>query len=163
MVAGSHNQLIQQHHLPNLNLITHQPLRSAHRNLQRIPRPFKTPCRRLFHHLRSHSSISLRLAFATLYLLPTSMCRCEIACYMYTLYPGTPVSFIATFAISKSPPRPSLPHQSLRPRGIHGLEIRHKYVLRPGQGWGWVRWWEYGEKDEVINPPTGKLDGRTVA
>ncbi|KAI4271397.1 MAG: hypothetical protein LQ337_006036 [Flavoplaca oasis] len=81
----------------------------------------------------------------------------------HTLYPGTPVFFIATFGISKSPPRPSLPHQPLRPRGVHGLEIGHEYILRPGQGWGWVRWWEYGEKEEVINPPTGKLDGRTVA
>ena len=81
----------------------------------------------------------------------------------HTLYPGIPVSFIAPFGISKSLPRPSLPHQTLRPRGVHGLEIGHEYALRPGQGWGWVRWWEYGEKDKVINPPTGKLNGRTVA
>ena len=96
------------------------------------------------------------------YLVPLRLLA-EGSFTIFDLTAGTPVSFIATFGISKSPPRPSLPHQSLRPRGIHGLEIRHKYVLRPGQGWGWVRWWEYSEKDEVINPPTGKLDGRTVA
>lgn len=25
-----------------------------------------------------------------------------------------------------------------------------------------MRWWEYGEKEEVINPLTGRLDGREV-
>ncbi|KAL8914700.1 MAG: hypothetical protein Q9171_000713 [Xanthocarpia ochracea] len=81
----------------------------------------------------------------------------------HTLYPSKLVSFTATFGRSKSPSQPSLPGQPLRARGVHGLEIGHEYVLRPGTGWGWVRWWDYGEKDEVINPPGGRLDGRTIA
>lgn len=48
-------------------------------------------------------------------------------------------------------------------RGVDGLEIGHRYGLRPGKGWGYIRWWEYGEKDEVMNPPGGRLDGREMA
>ncbi|KAL8974171.1 MAG: hypothetical protein Q9197_001592 [Variospora fuerteventurae] len=79
----------------------------------------------------------------------------------YTLYPMEPVVFTATFGRNKSPSQPVInPH---RPRGVHGLQIGHEYVLRPGKGWGYIRWWEWGEKDEVINPPgRGKLDGREI-
>ncbi|KAI4266255.1 MAG: hypothetical protein L6R38_008849 [Xanthoria sp. 2 TBL-2021] len=82
----------------------------------------------------------------------------------HTLYPGRPVSFTAMFGrSSKSPPRPRLEEQQRQARGVDGLEIGHEYSLRPGEGWGYIRWWEYGEKDEVISPPSGKLDGREIA
>lgn len=29
-----------------------------------------------------------------------------------------------------------------------------------GKDWEYIRWWEYGEKEEVMNPPGGRLDGR---
>ena len=48
-------------------------------------------------------------------------------------------------------------------RGVNGLEVGHHYGLRPGKGWGYIRWWQDGEKDAVINPAEGKLDGRELA
>ena len=48
-------------------------------------------------------------------------------------------------------------------RGVDGLDVGHHYSLRSGSRWGYVRWWEYGEKDEVVNPPGGRLDWRKVA
>lgn len=80
----------------------------------------------------------------------------------YTLYPMEPVVFTATFGKNKTPSQPD--RNSHRPRGVHGLQIGHEYVLRPGKGWGYIRWWEWGEKDEVIDAPgRGKLDGREIA
>ncbi|KAL8740395.1 MAG: hypothetical protein Q9190_006903 [Brigantiaea leucoxantha] len=81
----------------------------------------------------------------------------------HTLYPGEPVVFTATFGTSKTPSRPKHECERNQSRGVHGLEIGHLYGLRPGKDWGFIRWWEYGEKDEVINPPGGKLDGREMA
>ncbi|MCJ1461846.1 hypothetical protein MMC07_000445 [Pseudocyphellaria aurata] len=66
----------------------------------------------------------------------------------HTLYPEVPVVFETAFG---------------RATGVDGLEPEHHYRLGPGQGWGYVRWWEYGEKEEVMNPPSGKLDGRRIA
>ena len=48
-------------------------------------------------------------------------------------------------------------------RGVDGLETGHDYSLQPGRGWGYVRWWEWGEKEDVMNPSGGRLDGREVA
>ncbi|KAL9637859.1 MAG: hypothetical protein Q9164_001942 [Protoblastenia rupestris] len=91
----------------------------------------------------------------------------------HTLYPEVPVVFSTVFGRSNKAPKPALraeeanvdvkqyPH---RPgRGVDGLEPNHHYCLRAERGWGYIRWWEYGEKDEVMNPPSGRLDGRTVA
>lgn len=55
------------------------------------------------------------------------------------------------------------PPARMRVRGVHGLEPDHGYVLRPGKGWGYIQWWEWGEKDEVMNPAGEKLDGRRMA
>lgn len=33
-------------------------------------------------------------------------------------------------------------------------------TCRVGKDWEYIRWWEYGEKEEVMNPPGGRLDGR---
>ncbi|KAL8992321.1 MAG: hypothetical protein Q9169_007188 [Polycauliona sp. 2 TL-2023] len=83
----------------------------------------------------------------------------------HTLYPSVPVTFSGAFGRSrKLPPQPaSMLEESEHARGVHGLEIGHEYVLRPGKWWGWVRWWEYGERDEVMNPKGKKLNGRTLA
>ena len=87
----------------------------------------------------------------------------------HTLYPEVPVVFTTTFGRSKTPSRPksingdNSSRRKSQARGVHGLEPGHHYGLRPGKARGFIRWWEYGEKDEVINPPQGKLDGREVA
>ncbi|KAL8950525.1 MAG: hypothetical protein Q9222_003448 [Ikaeria aurantiellina] len=87
----------------------------------------------------------------------------------HTLYPETPYYFTATFGSGRMPSRPKLPdgvpdqRNRKKARGVDGLEVGHQYSLRPGKGWGYIRWWEYGEKDEVMNPPGGRLDGREVA
>ncbi|KAI4121166.1 MAG: hypothetical protein LQ338_006529 [Usnochroma carphineum] len=87
----------------------------------------------------------------------------------HTLYPEVPKVFTGTFGRGKMPPKPKLPESSngerdkKQARGVDGLEPGHQYSLRPGKGWGYIRWWEYGEKDQVINPPEGRLDGRQVA
>ncbi|CAF9922466.1 MAG: hypothetical protein HETSPECPRED_005080 [Heterodermia speciosa] len=87
----------------------------------------------------------------------------------HTLYSEVPVTFTTTFGRSKTPSRPKSIDaddghgKKDQARGVHGLEPGHRYSLRPGKGWGFVRWWEYGEKEEVMNPPEGKLDGREVA
>ncbi|KAL8826338.1 MAG: hypothetical protein Q9170_007442 [Blastenia crenularia] len=81
----------------------------------------------------------------------------------YTLYPGEPLVFSATFGISKTLSRLKGTSERPQSRGVNGLEIGHQYGLRPGKGWGRIRWWEYGEKEEVMNPPGGILDGRTIA
>ncbi|KAI4095312.1 MAG: hypothetical protein L6R37_007089 [Teloschistes peruensis] len=82
----------------------------------------------------------------------------------HTLLPGEPTVFTATFGRSKMPSQPKLTDSgTTQSRGVDGLEIGHRYGLRPGKGWGYIRWWEYGEKDEVMNPPGGRLDGREMA
>jgi len=87
----------------------------------------------------------------------------------HTLPPGVPVPFPATFGRGSLTPKPNDPDDPEREQnrnkvsGVHNLEVGHHYSLRSERGWTYVRWWEYGEKDEVINPPGGKLDGRKVA
>ena len=80
----------------------------------------------------------------------------------HTLPPGEPVAFTAKFTGGLRVP--SSKENRAQVRGVDGTEIGHHYSLRPCSrfGWGLIRWWEYGEKDDVINPPSGKLDGRKV-
>ncbi len=51
-------------------------------------------------------------------------------------------------------------------KGVDGLEVGHQYRLGVNGGFGSIRWWEWGEKEEVIRS-AGKggkrLDGRRVA
>ena len=79
----------------------------------------------------------------------------------HTLPPGEPVAFTTRFTLTTEFPPRSKEHRA-RVRGVDGLEIGHHYSLRPGSWRGFIRWWDYGEKEEVINPPSGKLDGRKV-
>ncbi len=87
----------------------------------------------------------------------------------HTLPPGVPVPIAATFGRGKLTPKPLEPGDPEREQnkntvsGVHNLEVGHHYTLRSETKWRFIRWWEYGEKDEVINPPGGKLDGRKVA
>ncbi|MDI1491412.1 MAG: hypothetical protein OHK93_002621 [Ramalina farinacea] len=90
----------------------------------------------------------------------------------YTLYPGIPTPLRTSFGRgSKIRPRPKEENQEgdgskqAMAKGVHGLAIGHRYrlTIRRTGGWAPVRWWEYGEREEVINPPTGRLDGRKVA
>lgn len=80
-----------------------------------------------------------------------------------------PVAFAAVFGRGKSTPKPKDPggHESEQSRnkvkGVDGLETGHRYSLRPGSGWEYVLWWDYGETDEVMNPPESRLDGRKAA
>lgn len=99
----------------------------------------------------------------------------------YTLYPEEPLVFEAAFGPSNRVPKPRHqdPDDSAFPeagrssrggqvRGVDGLEPGHHYRLRACRddkaSWGYIRWWEYGEREEVMNPPGGgRLDGREVA
>ncbi|KAL8671363.1 MAG: hypothetical protein Q9168_004145 [Polycauliona sp. 1 TL-2023] len=83
----------------------------------------------------------------------------------HTLHPEEPTIFTTAFGRTKTPPRPKHKGENARgqSRGVDGLEIGHHYGLRPGKGWGFIRWWGYGEKDQVINPNGIKLDGRELA
>lgn len=88
---------------------------------------------------------------------------------LHTLYPQESIVFTATFGRSKMPSKPKLrdgvdgERDHKQARGVDGLEVGHHYGLRPGKGWGYIRWWQYGEKYAVINPAEGKLDGRELA
>ena len=79
----------------------------------------------------------------------------------HTLPPGEPVAFTTRFTLTTEFPPRSKEHRA-RVRGVDGLEIGHHYSLRPGSWRGFIRWWDYGDKEEVIIPPSGKLDGRKV-
>ena len=82
----------------------------------------------------------------------------------HTLYPETPAAFEAAFGRKSGAPEPLGDADAAgRLAGVEGLEPGRHYRLRSDGGWGWIRWWEYGEKEAVIDPPGGKLDGRTVA
>ncbi len=89
----------------------------------------------------------------------------------YTLYPEIPVTLETSFGRNIRAPKPRSDPEfgSINPRrddiqarGVDGLEIGHQYRLGINGGWGAIAWWEWGEKEEVINPPEGKLDGRKV-
>lgn len=88
-----------------------------------------------------------------------------------TLYPGVPLVLATPFGPTEWAPKsfleryvkPGVELERRRALGVDGLKPGHHYSLRAGQGWGRIRWWEYGEKEEVMNPPTGKLDGKKVA
>lgn len=89
----------------------------------------------------------------------------------HTLYPEIPLVFETDFSGGKHAPQalrePEFAFDSKNPRmkarGVDGLEPGHHYRLESEQGWGFIRWWEYGEKEEVMNPPSGRLDGRRIA
>ena len=88
-----------------------------------------------------------------------------------TLYPEMPLVLATPFGPTDWPPKPfsegyvkpGVEFSTRRALGVDGLKPGHHYSLRARKGWGQIRWWEYGEKEEVMNPPTGKLDGRKVA
>lgn len=89
----------------------------------------------------------------------------------HTLYPEIPLVFETDFGGEKHATKalrgPEFALDSKYPRmkarGVDGLEPGHHYRLESEQGRGHIRWWEYGEKEEVMNPPSGRLDGRRIA
>ena len=91
----------------------------------------------------------------------------------HTLMPNTPLGSSAPFAPnikrlikshSDTDPHPP-PHSSMH--GLAALPPGQWYLLVIDEStrirWNYVRWWDYGTKDEVLNPGGKKLDGRKVA
>lgn len=90
----------------------------------------------------------------------------------HTLHPEVPLAFETAFGGGKHAPKAlvgnpesvsDLKCSRMKARGVDGLEPGHHYRLGPGQDWGFIRWWEFGEKEEVMNPSSGRLDGRRIA
>lgn len=71
-----------------------------------------------------------------------------------TLYPEVPLGLETRFGGGKHAPKAQRKPESafdfnyprMKSRGVDGLEVGHHYRLGPGQGWGYIRWWEYGER-----------------
>ncbi len=102
---------------------------------------------------------------------PPSKVKVQLPEHMFwTLYPEVPLVFTAAFGPTKEAPKAfsdvyteanvELPPEQAR--GVDRLIPGHHYRLRAGRSWGRIRWWEYGEKEEVMNPPNGRLDGREL-
>lgn len=89
----------------------------------------------------------------------------------HTFYLDVPLGFEMNFGGADHAPRAlwepestvDFKHSRMKARGVDGLEPGHHYRLGPGQGWGCIPWWEYGEKEEVMNPSGGRLNGRRIA